>query len=254
MVYIGLARYTEIDVKEIISMKPTGVILGDILCDKRMFPFSGQELNEYINQFVQNGIKVIFQTPMYLTDRIFEKVMSTIDYYASKNLIDGVIVQDVGAVNRIKRACPNLEVIWGRMGYARTPIINVSTISFYIECGITGFECKTVRQTNIATEMGVVPYLVYGWPAYSTINRECYYKFENNIFDDACCCGCLGKNKIMLTSYKDNAVTIDGYVLGFHAEYIEENRKYNTLKSKLIIYGENIEEIKLRINELEEQD
>lgn len=254
MVYIGLARYTELDVKEIISMKPTGVILGDILCDKRMFPFSGQELNEYINQFVQNGIRVIYQTPMYLTDRIFEKVMSTINYYASRNLIDGVIVQDVGAVNKIKSDCPDLEVIWGRMGYARTPIINASTISFYIECGITGFECKTVRQANIATEMGGVPYLVYGWPAYSTINRECYYKFENNIFDDACCCGCLRKNKIMLSSCKDNALTIDGYVIGFHAEYIEENRKSNSSKTNLIIYGEGIEEIKLRMNELEGQD
>ncbi|CDC40363.1 unknown [Butyrivibrio sp. CAG:318] len=55
----------------------------------------------------------------------------------------------------------------------------------------------------------------------------------------------------MLSSCKDNAVTIDGYVIGFHAEYIEENRKSNSSKINVIIYGEYLEEIKLRINELE---
>lgn len=44
MVYIGLSRYTDETIKKVINIKPTGVVLGDILCLKRMFPYSGLEV------------------------------------------------------------------------------------------------------------------------------------------------------------------------------------------------------------------
>ncbi len=251
MIYIGLARYTEQNIRQIIDMKPDGVILGDILCNKRMFPFSGAELAEYINQLVEKGIRVIYQTPMYLTDRIFEQVISDIQYYYAKNLISGVIVQDVGAASKIRSACPSLEVIWGRMGYARTPVINTTTISFYMNNGVSGFECKNEIQDQVANNLGVSSYLVYGWPCYKTINRECYFKFEKNIFDSDCKCGCLTKELLILGPDKENTATIDGYVLGFQAEYYENIVKAYTTNKKVIIYGENLEEVRQHIYELE---
>lgn len=251
MIYIGLARYTEREINRIIDIKPDGVILGDILCNKRMFPFSGAEIDSYLNMFVQNGIRVIFQTPMYLTDRIFEKAISDIRYYDSKGLISGVIVQDVGAASKIRQVCPKLEIIWGRMGYARTPIINKSTISFYINSGVSGFECKNTIQYQVAKDLETTPYMVYGWPCYETINRECYYKFENNIFDSDCGCGCLKKDLMILGSEKDNKITIDGYVLGFKCSYDEEIVNAYTRDMNFIIYGDEIEEICQRICKLE---
>lgn len=252
MVYIGLARYTERDIKKIVSMKPTGVILGDILCNKRMFPFGGEELNDYILQFAQKGIKTIYQTPMYMTDRIFEKEINSLRYYCSKGLISGVIVQDVGVACKIHKLCPEIDLIWGRMGYARTPITNLATILFYMNCGVTGFECESIKRFNIANQIGSKPYLVYGWPQYDTINRECYYKFEKNIFDGECCCGCLKKEKMILGSNQENTVTIDGHVLGFKVEYIEECIEFYTNDINFIIYGENIETVSLYMSKLEE--
>lgn len=251
MVYIGLTRYTENDIKKIISMKPSGVIWGDILCNKRMFPFGGEELNDYLYQCTQSGIKNIYQTPMYMTDRIFEKIIVALKYYVLKGLVSGVIVQDVGAANKISKLCPGIDVIWGRMGYARTPIINLATVSFYMNCGVTGFECKNIKNLKIAKKLGVIPYLVYGWPKYFTINRECYFKFENDIYDGECCCGCLKKEEMILGSNQNNIVTIDGYVLGFSVEYIKENIEYYTNNINFIIYGQSIEEVSLHLSKLE---
>ena len=251
MVYIGLSRYTDETIKKVINIKPTGVVLGDILCLKRMFPYSGLEVTEYLNDFKQHNIKVIFQTPMYATDRIFEKIIVELEYYNSKELVDGVIVQDVGVASKLREVCPNLDIIWGRMGYARTPVINYSTLSFLISCGVSGYECKNINNMNVAKKMGTTPYLVYGWPTYNTINRECYYKFENDIFDDKCNCGCLKKDKMILGSDHDNAVTIDGCVLGFATEYLKENIEQYTDDTKFVIYGENIEKIQMLMQEVE---
>lgn len=251
MIYIGLARYTEQNIGQIIDMKPDGVILGDILCNKRMFPFGGVELADYMSQLVKKGIKVIYQTPMYLTDRIFEQVISDIRYYYAKNLISSVIVQDVGAASKIRSVCPSSEIIWGRMGYARTPVINKSTISFYLNSGVSGFECKNEIHHQVASDLGATPYLVYGWPSYRTINRECYYRFEKNIFDSDCECGCLKKELLILGPDKNNTATMDGYVIGFKNEYYEKIVQVYTKNKNVIIYGEKLEEIYQHICELE---
>ena len=56
---------------------------------------------------------------------------------------------------------------------------------------------------------------------------------------------------MILGSDHDNAVTIDGCVLGFATEYLKENIEQYTDDTKFVIYGENIEKIQMLMQEVE---
>lgn len=240
MLYIGLERYTEETLKEVIASEFDGVILGDILCMKRMFPYSGNELMEYMTRLKANDKKIILQTPMYATDRKFASVIDIVSYCVDKGLSHSVIVQDIGVASAIKNSHPSVELIWGKMGYARTPIINTETIKWYKEIGINAVECKNIGECEYTGKIGLVPYLMIGVPSYKTINRECYYKYEHEIFDDNCCCGCLQREKIVIPAKKPIETTLDGYVLGWEYNY---NFEYTTANvDNIIIYARNYEQ------------
>ena len=48
MIYVGLPRYTEEAIDKLVQMGKQsildGIILGDLTCSKRMFPYGGSEL------------------------------------------------------------------------------------------------------------------------------------------------------------------------------------------------------------------
>lgn len=250
MVFVGLSRYTEKDLELLYKLHPDGVILGDLLCNKKMFPYGGTELTEVMTAFKDRGIAVIYQTPLYATDRVFSDIVQTVEYYDRKDLICGVIVQDVGMALRLRKACEKLAIIWGRMGYARTPVVNTDTIAFYMENGINGFECKSLEQADYAKKAGACAYLMVGYPKYLTINRECYYKFEHNIFDDNCSCGCLNREKMVIPACKEIETTLDGFVLGWQNVYTEEAVRHALDYENSIIYAESLSEAEEKYKEI----
>ena len=244
MIYWGLERYEQEQWIEIQNFRPNGVILGDILCNKKMFEFSGNEIGQKLVWLKENGIRVIYQTPMYATDRVFNELVTKIEYYSSQNLIDAIIVQDIGAANRIHKGCPELNLIWGKMGYSRVPCINVATLQFYQTCGIQSIECKNLKEVQKAKNLSIVPFLIIGIPSYNTINRECYYQFEHNIFDGNCNCGCLKGEKAIIPMAENLETTIDGYILGYKYQYNQESINQAKNYENIIIYAKTIEELK----------
>lgn len=242
MIYVGLQVYNEEETARVLESGCDGIVIGDILCNKRMFPFAGNEICELFQQIKDKGKKVIYQTLMYATDRIFGEVISKIQYYYEKKYIDAVIVQDVGIANKIKNICPNLEIIWGRMGYARNPITNLTTLDFYKSVGVSAVECKDIQTANIARELGFSPYLLIGSPSYTTINRECYFKYEHNIFDDNCARGCLNHERMIIPTESAIETTIDGYVLGYKNIYLDESIENAYQYENVIIYAATAQE------------
>lgn len=240
MIYVGLSRYTEESIEQLINLDAEGIVLGDLLCERKMFPNGGVEVLDIMRHLAYKNTSVIYQTPMYATDRIFFTILEKVSYYYEKNLIDAVIVQDIGLASSICSKCKGITVIWGRMGYARTPVINKETISFYMKHGVGAFECKNAEQAKYARMIGAVVYQVYGYPKYLTINRECYYRFEHNIFDAECGYGCLKHEKMLIPANQGIEVSVDGYVLGW--ENVYDNRNIDTASDfeNHIIYAESI--------------
>lgn len=244
MIYWGLERYEQKQWNEIQNIRPDGVILGDILCDKKMFEYAGCEVSQKLMMLKNLGIRVIYQTPMYATDRIFESLVNKIAFYDSQELINAVIVQDVGVANALHKSCPNLMLIWGRMGYGRVPYINVSSLRFYQSCGVSAIECKSVEETVSAKALSFQPFLMIGTPVYNTVNRECYYEFEHNIFDGDCKCGCLKREKVIIPMAENIEATIDGYILGYQCKYSDESLKQAKNCENIVIYAKTVDELK----------
>lgn len=222
MIYLGLERYTTEDVKKILRLKPDGIVLGDILCDKKMFTYGGQEIPEIMAECREAGIRVIFQTPMYATDRVFGELISRIEYYLSRNFLEGVIVQDVGVCSAVRRLDDKVKIIWGKMGHARSPVTNTATVDFYVKTGVNAAECNSTHMADLIKGRGLEQFLLIGTPVYATINRECYYKYQHDIYDDKCGLGCLLKEKVVIPKAGDSPKTIDGFVLDYHNNYSEE--------------------------------
>ena len=250
MVFVGLSRYTEKDLERLYDLHPDGVILGDLLCNKKMFSYGGVELIEIMTAFKERGISVIYQAPLYATDRVFSNIVQAVEYYYQRELIGAVVVQDVGIASHLSRTCKGLTIIWGRMGYARTPVVNVNTIDFYMENGVNGFECKSPEQADYAKKIGAAAYLMVGYPKYLTINRECYYKFEHNIFDDHCQCGCLNRERLVLPACKEIETTLDGYALGWKNIYTKEAIKHALEYDNSIIYADSFSEAAEKLREI----
>ena len=120
MNYVALDQYTKDDIVKISDVPSIdGVVLGDLYCNKRMFEFSDHELIDFARLARGLGIHCVYQTPRYLTERNFERVMQLVQYLQKECLIEKVIVQDVGATSYIRRMCPDLPIIWGYMGISR---------------------------------------------------------------------------------------------------------------------------------------
>ena len=136
------------------SGMPYVKLSDDLLCDRKMFPYGDVELTDLMKVFKNECISVIYQTPMYATDRIFSSVLQKVTYFYMNCLIDAVIVQDIGLASVIREKCSDLAIIWGRMGYARTPVINENTLLFYMQHGINAFECKNSKQHLVCFAFG----------------------------------------------------------------------------------------------------
>lgn len=250
MKYVGLSRYTDESVEKLLEVEPEGVVLGDLLCNRKMFPYCGNELVEIMQTFKKKGISVIYQTPMYITDRVFSEILQKIVYFYENKLIDAVIVQDIGLASTIHAKFNDITMIWGRMGYARTPIVNISTLLFYMRHGVNAFECRNAEQAKCAKKIGASSYLVYGYPKYLTINRECYYRFEHNLFEEDCGLGCLKREKIRIPAKQIIDSTIDGYVLGWEHVYDEKCIRNTEICDNYIVYADSFSGIKKRYHEL----
>ena len=249
MFYLGIQRYTKENVEKITAIKPDGVILGDLLCNRKMFPYGDAQMTDLMREFTNAGISVIYQTPMYATDRIFSDVLQNVTYFYESDLIDAVIVQDIGLASAISKKCSDLTIIWGRMGYARTPVINKSTLRFYMQHGVSAFECKNSEQAEYAAQIGAVSYLVYGYPKYLTINRECYYRFEHDLFEHDCAEGCLKHEKMVIPANEGIETTIDGYALGWQYVY-DEHVKNAAAFDHCNIYADSLSDAEARLNEM----
>ena len=78
---------------------------------------------------------------------------------------------------------------------------------------------------------------MYNYITYDTVNRECYYLHEKNIFDNDCERKCLWKN--LLLKGKTSEMFVDGYRLG--TKYQKTDISISSIKDDVdsVIYAKN---------------
>lgn len=215
MNYLALDQYSKEDIDKI-SQIPSidGVILGDLYCNKRMFEFGEHELIDIARSAQKCGLQCVYQTPRYLTERNFTNIMQLILYLYKEHLISKIIVQDIGAAIYIRKNCSHLPIIWGYMGISRNGAENLLHYSFLKENGITEIETDRVSRVPYLMELGFEIMLMKEHVTYKTVNRECYYMYQNEIYDGKCNRMCLFAPCSLVNEKCGFDFSIDGYTLG----------------------------------------
>lgn len=215
MNYIALDQYSKEHIIGISDLSGIdGIIVGDLYCNKRMFEYGEHELIDIVRKAREYDLMCIYQTPRYLTERNFSREMQLILYLYKENLIQKVIVQDIGAASYICKKCYGLSIVWGYMGISRNGAENLLGYSFLKEHGITEIETDKVSYIPYLLELGFEIMLMREHIKYKTVNRECYYMYENEIYDGNCNRECLTKKYSLINNKCGFDFSVDGYMLG----------------------------------------
>ncbi|MEE1086818.1 MAG: hypothetical protein U0L05_06595 [Schaedlerella sp.] len=219
-----------------------GVVIGDLYCQKRMFENGIYDMFAYIDILKSCGEKVIFQTPRYITDRNMEEEIEKVRFLVENKQIDAVIVQDIGVAAEIAEILPDLELIWGKMGYNRNPVANRSFFEFLKQYRVYSVETADPKRKQVFQAMGLNVYTMVGDLKYQSVNRECYYLYQNDIFDKKCDRGCLKRKQELVQVNGRIQMTVDGYMLGRRYDYSRMPESEDEWKNS-ILYGRDYKEI-----------
>ena len=156
--------------------------------------------------------------------------------------MDAVIVHDIGVASEIFDCFPEMELIWGRMGYNRNPVANKSFFEFLKKYHVVSVETADPNRKRVFEAMGLKVYSIVGELKYQTVNRECYFLFQNDIFDNKCDRGCLKRQQEMVQKNGNVRMTVDGYMMGCKYDYsLLPEKKEQWADS--IIYGKSYDSI-----------
>ena len=225
-----------------------GAVLGDMYCNYRMFPGGSAEIEDRMRQLKKAGKKVYYQTSCYLTDPLFEQTVRNICYWKQQDLLDGVFLQDVGLLHRLGQLNDGLQLIWSYMGVARNRAVNLLHYQFLRTLAPVTIAVDKPSHYRILREHGIDTMLMYGRITYATVNRLCYYTYENNLYGIDCKRACLQGKQHMINETFNLDMSVDGYLLGKKYIYTE-SEEYPDL-----LYTQNYEECMERIQVLKERE
>lgn len=228
--YLGLERYDDFEFENIILGAFDGLIIGDPFCEKRMFPYGEAQMTQFFMECKNRDIKIIYQSPMYLTDAVLSKETDRVAFLYEKMNVRCFLVQDIGLVTWIHEKYPKAEMIWSRYGRTRNSMLNGDFLLYLKEIGIRSYETNKLSRVRAISSLGLRPYAVFGWPSYQTINRECYSLYMENIYNCMCLRQCW-REEVCL-KHGAQKISIDGYMLGLkltyenNPEFLQEIRNY----------------------------
>lgn len=173
--YVTAQRWSP-EVLEALKGRATGVILGDLFCQKRMFENEWFDLFELAQMARQLGFNVIFQTPAYNTTRTAEATLSLARKLAASSLIDAAFAQDIGMVEAMAGTI-GAELWWDRFSFNRDFVPNAYLIDFLLAHGVTRIEVLHPAHVRDVTARGASA-LVYGYgPEIAAFGRICYTEY-----------------------------------------------------------------------------
>lgn len=215
--YLGLSCYDGMDAETLRGFGVDGVIVGDILCNRRMFRYGDDGLTELVCGLDRTPLEIVYQTPMYVTDRNFGKEIVRIEMLCKRHNVQKLLVQDVGLARWITENLPETELVWSRLGRTRNSLTNRFFAEFLQSKTINSLETDSFQRLAAASRLGIKPYAVCGSLKYNTISRECYSLYLSDRYDGVCRREC--RNAGMVLSHNGFSITVDGFLLGAKTEY-----------------------------------
>lgn len=235
--YLGLDNYDGFSKEKINSLNVSGYIVGDPFCQYKMFENGNFDFIQFIQNAIDAEKDIIYQTPVYVTDRNFWEVTKTILYLYRNGWVTKFLVQDIGIVNWIKENVPDAKMIWGHWGRNRNSIMNHDFVSFLINLNVDGIESNLPDRIKAISDYGLPVYAVYGNTIYNTVSRDCYNKYMLDQYDGICNRECLQKCSKLKS--ENIEMTIDGHLLGKKIKYPFVDEYYDNVKKyakALMIY------------------
>lgn len=101
--WLALENYDNLEINTIRKLNVQGVVVGDPFCSYRMFRYGDIDLFDFIKKCNQAGIQVIYQTPVYVTDRNFKYVTNSLEYLYEKLHVRKFLIQDVGLTDWLSK-------------------------------------------------------------------------------------------------------------------------------------------------------
>lgn len=215
MKYIALEKYDDTTLHELfMNDEIDGIVLGDAFCQKRMFEYGESGLLGACIQTAQMGKKVILQTPCYMTDRIFDKNITFIRYLYDNKISTQYLVQDIGFAHKLSEKFPDADIIWSQNSTTRNLANNLSFYRFIRTIGVNSVEVVARKNIPYLVDMGFKIYTANEKISFNTVNRECYYMHQFDIYDGDCGRGCIVDKVRMVNNVCGIDMSISGYQLG----------------------------------------
>lgn len=228
-IYLGLSCYDNYLATDWNTSNYTGYILGDAFCNKRMFRYGDLGLIEAIYTANLSNKEVIYQTPMYLTDRAFARETEKIVYLHEKIGVNKLLVQDIGLIMWLNKHIPDIQIIWSRLGKTRNSIINHGFVEFLQSIGISSMEIESPEKARAIATYNIEVYSVDGYLNYMTLSRDCYNNYLLNRFDGTCKREC-NRADTMLRRHNFR-MSVDGHFLGLQIKYDDRAEFYQAMQN-----------------------
>lgn len=177
-VYVTAQRWTR-SLLEALCGHATGVVMGDLFCQKRMFENEWFDVLDFCELAREMGLEVVFQTPAYNTTRTIEQTVSLVRKLAERKLIGAVFVHDAGMARALGEFEP-VELWWDRFSFNRDIVPNAYLIDFLREHRVSCVE--VLRSANIqeVAERGCGVLLYAYGPEIASFGRICYTEYFLN--------------------------------------------------------------------------
>ena len=226
-------------ISEIADVK--GVVIGDVFCQKRMFAHGQWSVPAYCEKLKECNLNVILQTPMYMTSRYLPQWLGLISYLEDGDLVDAVLVQDIGLLATLAQKTPGVTLCWGQMGRNRGSQINAPFLRLIMQLGATAIQLDNPARGEAVASFGLDVWQVYGALAYQSIWRECYSCDQLERSPQQCDRLC----KRPLTLVSDELVlSVNGHILGEQLIYSPEAKKQWPFAQQQVVYAKNYSALK----------
>lgn len=236
--YLGIENYDEINSEQMKSLNIDGLIVGDPFCSHRMFRYGDAGMIDFIRAVCEMGKEIVYQTPVYVTDRNLWQITQLIAFLHDKYNVRKFLMQDIGLINWTVKNVADAEIIWGHWGRNRNSLMNHDFIEFLLKLGVSGIETHFPERIAKIPQTGMPVYAVYGDTTYDTLSRDCYNSYLLDRFDGPCKRECLDNS--MKLQNGNTCMTVDGCVLGREIQYPEASEFYQLAEhnsNHLMIYA-----------------
>lgn len=226
----------------LLSGTADGVVLGDALCQRRMFRHGEPGLVRAVVELSGIGGHALLQTPLYATDATCRETLDLAALLASLGMLDATIVQDVGLAALLQERLPEIPLVWGRWGRVRGGSVNADTLCFLRDIGVSAVECEVPERTSAIHGLGLAVYGAVGRLSYATLSRLCYSCHLANTNEAACERRCVTIHEELLTNGR--SLEVRGRIVGERLDYPATESDFvreDDPTEHVIIYASTIE-------------